>query len=129
MYGKFLADIIVIAHGSMVVILLLGPLVFIFGLARKLRWFRIGYYIVAVLTVLSYLFTSSCFLTNWEIWLRNRYDSVNTYASGFVYHYTNKFFGVELSPDFIFYAFIIAFVVAVISDLFWFAKCRRTIRH
>jgi len=127
MYGKFLADVIAVSHGLMVIMLLPGVLVFVFGLTRKYRWFRIGYYLATVLTVLSYLFTQLCFLTTWETWLRNRYDSVNTYTDGFVYHYVNKFFGIELSSDFIFYAFIVAFVMAIISDLFW--STRRRIKH
>lgn len=124
MYGKFLADVIVVFHSLIVIMLLPGALVFVFGLTRKYRWFRIGYYLATALTVLSYLFTRACFLAAWEIWLRNHYDSINTYTSGFVYHYVNKFFSIELSSDFIFYAFIIAFAVAVISDLFWSTKGR-----
>lgn len=119
MYGKFLADVITVIHGLLVVILLLGTLVFVSGLTKKYRWFRVGYYLAAVSTALSYFFTHACFLATWEIYLRDRYDLPNTYDSGFVYHYINKFLGVELSSDFVFYLFVAAFAIVVISDLFW----------
>lgn len=104
-------------HGLAVLVLGLGTVLAITGILRHRPKLEKIYYGTAFLTVLSYLLTSSCYLTTIEEWLLKR-AGLRPYKGGFVSHYL-KILGIFPSDKVVFWSGVVSISLGVVFYFVW----------
>lgn len=102
MLYSFLAAIIAVLHSMIVVILVPGVLLALFDKLNKWPILEKAYLASAVLMIVSYVITGSCYLTVIEQWLWKKTGSSFLYSGGCISHYLS-FAGVQIADKMIFW--------------------------
>jgi len=110
---KILADIIALAHGIVVLVMLLSLPIAI--LVPGSRFFIL----IFAFTILgSWVFGRGCPLRSWELNIRKKYNLTGVYQGMFITHYVNKYLGTNFS-DFIIRLIIYPYMFLVIILAFF----------
>lgn len=111
-----IADLLFISH------ILVGGLI-LFG------WFlpqtRILYWITLVIWPLCWIFLGYCPLTQWEFFLRKKYNKDLNYHSEYINYYVSKFFNVDIPIRKVFIGGLIFDIVSIILNIIYFGFMAR----
>lgn len=102
MLYSFLAAVIAVLHSMIVVILVPGVFLALFDKFNKWPMLEKAYLASAVLMIVSYAITGSCYLTVIEQRLWKKAGSSFAYSGGCISHYLS-FAGIQISDKLIFW--------------------------
>ena len=114
-----LANIIAVFHGTFVLFLIVGVVLALFGQLKKYRKIEAILLVGIVITIISFLVTGECFITTWEIQLREA--AGQSYGEGFIATYLGKI-GIHISGKVSFWFLTILITIGLLSELYWNKK-------
>lgn len=105
-----LTHVIFILHIFATLVILFGALV------PNLRWL---YQFGLILTIISWVFTSGCFLTSWEYKLRKIVNpKLQIYEHGFIDYYLRKYLTGTARPKFIYRIGLFFLVISLVINIY-----------
>lgn len=113
---EYLASIVAVIHGLVLVLLLVGAFLGAKGVLKKYETWQNLYLLTVILTIASFLAFRSCFLTNLEKSLRS-----SPYEGGFI-SYHLSFIGLNVPDIAIYWILTPINLIGLISTIYWMRK-------
>ena len=110
----WLANLLAVVHGLVVVLVVAGAVAFLLGASRRYRHWQAAYWVVLVLVIAFDVLLGECVLTTWENALRERARPGSGYRDAFIPHY------LPFLPRFVLrWGGTIVVVLAILAGLGW----------
>gem|GEM_PF-5783653 len=119
----FLLALYSVAHGVIVLIIVIGAGVALLGLFKRRPKLERAYLVVVIGTILSFVITRSCFLTDWEKALRQQFLPETAYENGFISHYMS-YLGFDLNDWHVLYFLVTMITLGLLGTIFHHVKNR-----